>query len=66
MLAKSIKYSLIDLFSPVAILTPETLFNTLKESGVLDDDYKYKVFCTFLKVRNFDDFEEKVNSRSDR
>ena len=32
-------------------VNPETLFNTLKESGVLDDDYKYKVFCAFLEVR---------------
>ena len=47
-------------------VNPETLFNTLKESGVLDDDYKYKVFCTFLKVCNFDDFEEKVNSCGNR
>ena len=44
-------------------VNPETLFNTLKESGVLDDDYKYKVFCAFIEVRCFDDFEEKVNSR---
>ena len=47
-------------------VNPETLFNTLKESGVLDDDYKYKVFCAFLEVRCFDDFEEKVKSRGDR
>ena len=46
-------------------VNPETLFNTLKESGVLDDDYKYKVFCAFLEVRNFDDFEEKVNARGE-
>ena len=32
-------------------VNPETLFNTLKESGVLDNDYKYKVFCAFLEVR---------------
>lgn len=44
----------------------ETLFNTLKESGVLDDDYKYKVFCAFLEVRCYDDFEEKVNTHGDR
>ena len=44
-------------------INPETLFNTLKESGVLDDDYKYKTFCAFLEVRCFDDFEEKVKSR---
>ena len=47
-------------------VNPETLFNTLKESGVLDDDYKYKVFCAFLEVRSYDDFEEKVNARGDR
>lgn len=47
-------------------VNPETLFNTLKESGVLDDDYKYKVFCAFLYVRNFDDFEEKVQSHGVR
>ena len=46
-------------------VNPETLFNTLKESGVLDNDYKYKVFCAFLEVRCFDDFEEKVNSRGE-
>ena len=47
-------------------MNPETLFNTLKESGVLGDDYKYKVFCAFLEVRCYDDFEEKVKSRGDR
>ena len=47
-------------------VNPETLFNTLKESGVLDNDYKYKVFCAFLEVRCYDDFEEKVKSHGDR
>ena len=47
-------------------VNPETLFNTLKESGVLDNEYKYKVFCAFLEVRCYDDFEEKVNSHGDR
>ena len=36
-------------------VNPETLFNTLKESGVLDDDYKYKVFCAFLEVRCYEE-----------
>ena len=45
---------------------PETLFNTLKESGALDNDYKYKVFCAFLEVRCYNDFEEKVKSHGDR
>ena len=47
-------------------VNPETLFNTLKESGVLDDNYKYKVFCAFVEVRCYDDFEEKVNSHGYR
>ena len=34
-------------------VNPETLFNTLKESGVLDDNYKYKVFCAFLEIVAF-------------
>ena len=46
-------------------VNPETLFNTLKESGVLDDDYKYKVFSAFIEVRCYDDFEEKVNTRGE-
>lgn len=46
-------------------VNPEVLFNTLKESGILDDDYKYKVFCAFLEVRNFEDFEERVKESSD-
>ena len=41
-------------------VNPETLFNTLNDSGVLSNGYKYKVFCAFLEVRNFDDFEERV------
>lgn len=44
---------------------PETLFETLKESGILDNDYKYKVFCAFLEIRDFDDFERKVEERGE-
>ncbi len=36
---------------------PRDLFETLKESGVLYDDYQYKVFQAFLEVRNWDDFK---------
>lgn len=46
-------------------VNPEALFNTLKESGVLDDDYKYTVFCAFLEVRNFEEFEERVKTSGD-
>lgn len=47
-------------------VNPETLFNTLNESGVLTNDYKYKVLCAFLEVRCFDDFEERVKSHGER
>lgn len=43
-------------------VNPEQLFNTLKESGALDDEYKYKVLCAFLEVRNYDEFRERVDS----
>lgn len=46
-------------------VNPETLFNTLNESGVLTNDYKYKVLCAFLEVRCFDDFEERVKSHGE-
>lgn len=41
-------------------MNPENLFNTLYESGVLTNDYKYKELCAFLEVKNYDDFEELV------
>ena len=49
----------------LGLYNPETLFETLKESGILDNDYKYKVFCAFLEIRDFDDFERKVEERGE-
>ena len=46
-------------------MNPENLFNTLYESGVLTNDYKYKELCAFLEVKNYDDFEELVKNRSE-
>lgn len=40
--------------------SPERLFNTLYESGVLKDNYKYKVFQAYIEVRSYSDFEELV------
>lgn len=40
---------------------PKYLFELLKESGVLDDDYKYELMQAYLDVRNFDDFELDTN-----
>ena len=48
--------------------SPEALFNTLQESGILDDEYKYKVFRAFLEVRSYDEWEglvERYGSRWD-
>ena len=44
-------------------MSPEKLFETLKESGVLDESYKYDIMDAYLEVRSYDDFEELVESR---
>ena len=41
---------------------PQTLFETLHDSGVLDDGYKYEIMSAFLEVRSFEDFERLVSS----
>lgn len=40
---------------------PQTLFEMLYESGVLDDDYKYNIMQAYLEVFSFSDFENLVN-----
>jgi hypothetical protein len=45
--------------------SPERLFNTLYEAGVLTDDYKYKVFTAFIEVRSYSDFEELVKKKGE-
>lgn len=47
-------------------VNPKELFETLKESGILDDSNKYDLMCAYLEVRSFDDFEEKVKDRGER
>ena len=42
-------------------VNPKNLFETLKESGVLDDEYKYNTFLAYLEVRSLSEFEELVN-----
>lgn len=39
---------------------PKELFETLKESGVLDDDYQLEVMQAYLECRSLSDFEELV------
>lgn len=41
---------------------PKTLFETLKESGVLDNSYQLEVLEAYLEVRSFSDFESLVNN----
>ena len=41
---------------------PQTLFETLRDSGVLDNVYKHDVMQAYLEVRNFEDFENLVKS----
>ena len=46
-------------------MNPQRLFNTLKESGVLDDEYKFKILEAYLEVRSFKEFEELVEKHGD-
>ena len=41
---------------------PKRLFETLKESGVLDDNYKYEIMEAYLECENFDNFIDLVDS----
>ena len=45
---------------------PQDLFETLKESGILDDDFKYEVFLAYVEIYSFDDFEDLVERRGSR
>ena len=46
--------------------SPEKLFETLSESGVLNDGYQFDVMAAFLEVRSFDEFEELVSKHGSR
>ena len=41
---------------------PKRFFETLKESEVLDNSYKYETFEAFLEVESWDEFERRVES----
>ena len=45
---------------------PKFLFETLKESGVLDDETKYDKMLAYIEVRSYDEFERKVKERGER
>ena len=44
---------------------PQRLYETLYDSGILNDTYKYDVFEAYLDVRSFSEFEELVKSCGD-
>ena len=44
---------------------PKRLFETLKESGVLFDEYAYNKMVAYIEVNSWDDFENLVESRGD-
>ena len=46
-------------------MSPQKLFEILKEADVLDNMSKYDTLMAFLEVRSFDDFIERVNSHGD-
>ena len=45
---------------------PKDLFETLKESGVLDDTRKYDTMLAYLEVRSLGEFEENVRNHGER
>lgn len=47
-------------------MNPQKLFETLNESGVLEETYKYDIMLAYLEVRCYSDFEELVKSNGSR
>lgn len=44
---------------------PKTIFNLLKQSGVLDDEYKFEIMQAFLEVRSFKEWKNLVEEFDD-
>ena len=47
-------------------MSPEELFNTLKEADVLDDTYKYDIMMAYLEVMSYNDFKNLVDNYGHR
>ena len=45
---------------------PKELFETLQESGILDDDDLYELFEAYVEINGFSDWEQLVNSKGSR
>ena len=44
---------------------PKSFFELLKESGVLDDDYKYRVMEAYMEIEDYRAFESRVKKYGD-
>lgn len=44
---------------------PQKIFELIKSSGVLEDNYKYELMEAYCEARSFDEFEKRVNSYGD-
>jgi len=47
-------------------INPKDLFETLLESGVLNDDYKYEVMQAFIEVESFSNFCDLVKNHGNK
>ena len=45
---------------------PKRLFETLKESEILDNKYKYETFEAFIECRSYSEFEDLVDRKGSR
>ena len=46
-------------------MSPKTLFEIIRDSEILEHDYKYEEFIAYLEVRCFDDFISLVEEKSE-
>lgn len=46
--------------------SPKTLFEIIRDSEILEYEYKYEEFSAYLEVRNFDDFISLVEKKGER
>lgn len=44
---------------------PKTIFDLVKQSGVLDDEYKFEIMQAYLEVRSFNEWEDLVKKYDD-
>ncbi len=44
---------------------PKEIFELIKKSGVLDDEYKYELMEAYCEVRSFDEWSDLVNDYED-